>query len=119
MQFSLDQQLQSRHRSLLEQFSRDYLGSAFHIFEENQDRSFLGSKFPSRGKDKVTVLVESYRFYGIKLPFLFHKVTVFGPKLPFFVGPKLPFILGKSYRFWGKVTVYESYRCDIKLPFFW
>ena len=47
-----------------------------------------------RGKDKVTVLVESYRFYGIKLPFLFHKVTVFGPKLPFFVGPKLPFILG-------------------------
>ena len=47
-----------------------------------------------RGKDKVTVLVESYRFNGIKLPFLFHKVTVFGPKLPFFVGPKLPFILG-------------------------
>ena len=57
------------------------------------------------GKDKVTVLVESYRFYGIKLPFLFHKVTVFGPKLPFFVGPKLPFILGQSYRFWDKVTV--------------
>ena len=48
----------------------------------------------TRGKDKVTVLVESYRFYGIKLPFLFHKVTVFGPKLPFFVGPKLPFVLG-------------------------
>ena len=46
------------------------------------------------GKDKVTVLVESYRFNGIKLPFLFHKVTVFGPKLPFFVGPNLPFILG-------------------------
>ena len=67
-----------------------------------------------RGKDKVTVLVESYRFYGIKLPFLFHKVTVFGPKLPFFVGPKLPFfvgpklpfILSQSYRFWDKVTVY-------------
>ena len=58
-----------------------------------------------RGKDKVTVLVESYRFYGIKLPFLFHKVTVFGPKLPFFVGPKLPFVLGQSYRFWDKVTV--------------
>ena len=32
------------------------------------------------GKDKVTVLVEIYRFYFIKLPF--------------FVGPKLPFILG-------------------------
>ena len=40
------------------------------------------------GKDKVTVLVESYRFYGIKLPFLFHKVTVFGPKLPF-IGDKV------------------------------
>ena len=51
MQFSLDQQLQSRHRSLLEQFSRDYLGSAFHTFEENQDRSFLGSKFPSNNLD--------------------------------------------------------------------
>ena len=61
--------------------------------------------FLYRGKDKVTVLVESYRFYGIKLPFLFHKVTVFGPKLPFFVGSKLPFILGQSYRFWDKVTV--------------
>ena len=57
------------------------------------------------GKDKVTVLVESYRFYGIKLPFLFHKVTVFGPKLPF--------ILGQSYRlFWVKVTVF-----GVKLPF--
>ena len=60
-----------------------------------------------RGKDKVTVLVESYRFYGIKLPFLFHKVTVFGPKLPFFVGPKLPFI-------WDRVTVFRR-----KLPLFW
>ena len=59
------------------------------------------------GKDKVTVLVESYRFYGIKLPFLFHKVTVFGPKLPFFVGPKLPFI-------WDRVTVFRR-----KLPLFW
>ena len=49
MQFSLDQQLQSRHKSLLEQFSRDYLGLAFHISEENRDHSFLGSKFPSIG----------------------------------------------------------------------
>ena len=47
-----------------------------------------------RGKDKVTVLVESYRFYGIKLPFLWDKVTVFGSKSPFFVKPKLPSILG-------------------------
>jgi len=54
---------------------------------------------PDRVKDKVTVLFESYRFYGIKLPFLFQKVTVFGPKLPFFAEPKLPFISGQSYRF--------------------
>ena len=53
------------------------------------------------GKDKVTVLVESYRFYGIKLPFLFHKVTVFGPKIPFFDMPKLPFI-------GDKVTVFSK-----------
>ena len=39
-----------------------------------------------RGKDKVTVVLESYRFDGIKLPFLFEKVTVSGPKLPFFEG---------------------------------
>ena len=38
------------------------------------------------GKDKVTVVLESYRFDGIKLPFLFEKVTVSGPKLPFFEG---------------------------------
>ena len=70
------------------------------------------------GKDKVTVSVESYRFYGIKLPFLFHKVPVFGPKLPFFVGPKLPFILGQSYRF--KKTVLDCYPLisRINLPFF-
>ena len=43
----------------------------------------------------------------IKLSFLFHKVTVFGPKLPFFVGPKLPFI-------WDRVTVFRK-----KLPLFW
>ena len=30
-----------------------------------------------RRKDKITVSVESYRFNGIKLPFLFHKITVF------------------------------------------
>ena len=41
----------------------------------------------------------------IKLPFLFHKNAVFGPKLPFFVGPKLPFIL-------DRVTVFRR-----KLPF--
>ena len=61
----------------------------------------------TRGKNEVTVSVESYRFYGIKLPFLFHKFTVFGPKLPFFVGPKLPFI-------WDRVTVFRR-----KLPLFW
>ena len=64
------------------------------------------SRSSKRGKDKVTILVESYRFYGIKLPFLIHKVTVFGPKLPFF--------LGQSYRlFWVIVTVFRR-----KLPFF-
>ena len=47
------------------------------------------------------------------------KVIVFGPKLPFFVEPKLPFILSLSYCFWEKVTVYESYRFEINLPFFW
>ena len=56
--------------------------------------------------DKVTVLAESYRFYCIKLPFSFYKVTVFDPKIPFSAGPKLPFILGQSYRYFG-----------IKLPF--
>ena len=47
------------------------------------------------------------------------KVIVFGPKLPFFVEPKLPFILSLSDCFWEKVTVYESYRFEINLPFFW
>ena len=55
----------------------------------------------------------SYRFDGIKLPFLFHKVTVFWSKVTVFrwtkvtvyFGIELPF-LGESYRYFG-----------IKLPF--
>ena len=43
------------------------------------------------GEDKVTVLLESYRSLGIKLPFFYEKVTVLGRKLPFFIGSKLPF----------------------------
>ena len=52
-----------------------------------------------RGKDKVTVLVEGYRFYGIKSPFLVQSYR---------------FSLGQSNRlFWVKVTVF-----GVKLPLF-
>ena len=48
----------------------------------------------SWGKDKVTVLVESYRFYFIKLPFWVQSDR---------------FSLGQSYRlFWDRVTVLEE-----------
>ena len=38
----------------------------------------------SAGRVEDKVLVESNRFDGIQLPFLFQKVTVVGKKLPFF-----------------------------------
>ena len=79
---------------------------------ESEVRTEVGGqqKFPvfvSRGEDKVTVLLESYRSLGIKLPFFYEKVTVLGRKLPFFIGSKLPF-------FRVKVTVLA-----VNLPFFW
>ena len=48
----------------------------------------------SWGKDKVTVLLESYRFYFIKLPFWVQSDR---------------YSLGQSYRlFWDRVTVLEE-----------
>ena len=60
--------------------------SKLHQIESNRSENRNMLQIDCGGKDKVTVVLESYRFDGIKLPFLFEKVTVSGPKLPFFEG---------------------------------